>query len=88
MLRGIYKNNDGSISIIIPSQEVLAMFSTELEALHKVCDKDTPNGLPYWIVEDTDIPSDRSQRSAWTIDEVANPPHGYGAVLNTFEELV
>jgi len=79
----IYKNTDGTIAVLIPTQEALDVYG--LEAIAK---KDTPNGLPYWIVEDTDIPSDRSQRDAWTIDEVANPPHGYGAVLNTFEELV
>jgi len=82
-MRIIYKNTDGTISVLIPTQEALDVYG--LEATAK---KDTPHELPYWIVEDTDIPSDRSQRDAWTMDEVVNTPHGYGAVLNTFEELV
>jgi hypothetical protein len=82
-MRIIYKNTDNSVGVLIPTQEALEHFGIEAIAL-----KDTPSGLPYWIVPITDIPSDRSQRDAWTIDEVANPPHGYGAILNTFEELV
>ena len=82
-MRIIYKNTDNSVGVLIPTQEALDIYGINNIAL-----KDTPSGLPYWIVPITDIPSDRSQRDAWTIDEAANPPHGYGAVLNTFEELV
>ena len=82
-MRIIYKNTDGSVGVLIPTQEALDIYGLEAIAL-----KDTPSGLPFWIVPITDIPSDRSQREAWTMDEVVNKPHGYGAVLNTFEELV
>jgi len=79
----IYKNQDKSIAILTPTQEALDIYGLE-----KIAKKDTPAGLPYWIVPITDIPTDRSQRGAWTVDEVANTPHGYGAILNTFEEVV
>jgi hypothetical protein len=82
-MRIIYKNTDNSVGVLIPTQEALDIYGIEAIAL-----KDTPSGLPYWIVPITDIPTDRSQREAWTMDEVANHPHGYGAILNTFEELV
>lgn len=82
-MRIIYKNTDKTIAVLIPTQEALDIYG--IEAIAK---KDTPSGLPYWIVPTTDIPSDRSQREAWSIDEVANPPHGYGAILNTFEVVV
>jgi hypothetical protein len=75
-MRIIYKNTDGTIAVLIPTQEALDVYGIDAIAL-----KDTPSGLPYWIVPITDIPTDRSQREAWTMDEVANPPTGYGAIL-------
>jgi hypothetical protein len=47
--------------------------------IEEVARKDVPAGVAYRIVEDTDIPSDRSQRDLWTAD-FSNPDgHGIGA---------
>ena len=82
MKRIIYKNQDNSVSIITPTQEALELYSIEAIAL-----KDVPHNLPYKIVEDAVIPTDRSFRGAWTIDD-AELTDGVGGELNTFEELV
>ena len=87
MLKGIYKNDDGSISIITPTQEVIDMFSSEGEALQKVCEKDVPFGRKFIIIDESILPDSREFRNAWTIDD-AELTDGVGGELNTFEELV
>ena len=80
--RGIYKNPDNSVGIIIPSDEALAIFGLE-----KILEKDVPAGLPYWSVEDSVIPENRTFRSAWEIDESLGKPDGFGGESNEFDEL-
>lgn len=83
-MRIIFENQDKSIGILIPTQECIDIFG--IEAIAK---KDTPQGLPFWIVEDEFIPSDRQFRGAWEIDrEIMGEPHGYGHRDNTFEEVL
>lgn len=60
----IYKNQDGGISIIHPTVEALSIMTIKEIAL-----KDVPRGLAFAIVEDDFIPSDRTFRDAWTIDD-------------------
>ena len=84
MQRIIFENEDKTIGIIIPTQECIDIFG--IEAIAK---KDTPQGLPYWIVEDDFIPQDRTFRGAWEIDEeTMGEPHGYGHKACTFEEVL
>ena len=63
-MRIIYKNLNGGVSIITPTPESLEYMTIEEIAL-----KDVPTGLPFAIVEDSDIPTDRTFRDAWTIDD-------------------
>ena len=81
MNRIIYKQDDGVTAVIIPSPEAL-----ELYGIHAIAAKDVPAGKPYKIVSDSDIPSDRSQRQTWTVDE-ATLTDGVGSDSNTFEAL-
>jgi hypothetical protein len=60
MKRIIYKNQDNSVSIIVPSDEALQSMTIEQIAL-----KDVPANTPYKIVDVSDIPSDRTFRNAW-----------------------
>lgn len=78
----IYKNQDNSIGIITPTEEALSLYS--IEAIAK---KDVPHNLPYRIVPTSDIPTDRTFREAWTIDD-EELTDGVGGELGTFEELV
>ena len=76
----IFKNEDNSIGIITPSDEALS-FATVIQ----VAVKDVPHNLPYWIVEDSIIPTDRTFRSAWEIDENFGKPDGFGGESNEFD---
>lgn len=58
--RIIYPNDDGGVSILIPSSEYLAEHTIE-----ELAAKDVPEGKPFQIVDVTDIPSDRTFRNAW-----------------------
>ena len=49
--------------IIHPTEEALSVMD-----IVSIAAKDVPKGLPYKIVEDDAIPSDRTYRDAWTID--------------------
>jgi len=60
--RIIYKKNDGTISIIIPTAEALNSMTVE-----QIAKKDVPSGLKYKIVNVSEISSDRTFRNAWTI---------------------
>ena len=80
MNRIIFKNDDGGVSVIIPTPEALAAYGIEAIAA-----KDVPAGKPYKIVDVSEIPSDRSQREAWTVDGV-DLTDGVGAEYNTFPE--
>ena len=62
--RIIYKNPDNSVSIIIPAPEALQSMTIE-----QIAKKDVPTGYKYKIVDVSEIPSDRSLRNAWSIDE-------------------
>lgn len=56
--RIIYPNDDGGVSIIIPSPN----WEYSLEQLAA---KDVPAGKPYKIIDVSEIPTDRTFRNAW-----------------------
>jgi len=58
--RIIYPNDDGGVSILIPTEEYLAEHTIE-----ELAAKDVPAGKPYKIVDVTNIPTDRTFRDAW-----------------------
>ena len=60
----IYKNESGGVSILHPTDEALSFMTID-----EIAKKDVPTGLPYKIVEDSEVPTDRTFRDAWTVDE-------------------
>ncbi|WP_166168055.1 hypothetical protein [Acinetobacter sp. SA01] len=60
----IYRNENGGVSIITPTPEALKHMT-----INEIALKDVPTGLPFAIVEDSEIPTDRTFRDAWTIDD-------------------
>ena len=66
---------DGGIAVIHPTGEI---------PVAEVARKDVPVGVPYLIVEDSDIPTDRTYRSAWTADFLQ--PDGYGIGHDAWEQ--
>lgn len=79
--RIIYKNDDGGVSVLIPTESVLQTYTIE-----EVAQKDVPSGKAYKIVDVADIPSDRTFRNAWEVDE-ATLTDGIGAESNEFPEV-
>jgi len=77
----IYKQDNGVVAIIRPTEEALALYGIEAIAA-----KDVPAGKPYKIIDASEIPTDRSQRNAWTVDD-ADLTDGVGAEYNTFPEV-
>ena len=70
IMRIIYGKKEGGIAVLQP-----ANWSGTMEELAQ---KDVPTGLKYKIVEDSVIPTDRSFRNAWEVDE-AELTDGVGA---------
>ena len=106
MQKIVFKNKDGSVGVIHPTQEAINVFG--IEAIAK---KDVPapyeyvsewkeediNGelvdvpakyetyyTPYKIIDENEIPSDRTFRNAWEWD-TTTIADGVGAASNTFE---
>jgi hypothetical protein len=76
----IYKQDNGVLAVIQPTVEAL-----ELYGIEAIAAKDVPAGKPYKIVDASEIPTDRSQRNAWTVDD-AELTDGVGAEYDTFPE--
>lgn len=79
--RIIYKTDEGGVAVIIPTPEVL-----QTRTIEEVAQKDVPSGKAYKIVSVDDIPSDRTFRNAWEVDE-ATLTDGIGAESNEFPEV-
>jgi len=65
--RIIYKTDSG-IAVIVPTGEL---------SVEETAKKDVPTGLPYKIVDVSEIPASRDFRNAWDIDE-SELTDGYG----------
>ena len=60
--RFIYQNDEGGISIVIPSDNCPL-------SLEQIKSKDCPTGKTVYTVDKSAIPTDRSFRDAWTYSE-------------------
>jgi hypothetical protein len=56
--RIIYPTPEGGVAIIIPAPGCGL-------TIEEIAAKDVPAGVPYRIVDATDIPADRTFRNAW-----------------------
>jgi len=63
--RIIYKHDNGNVAVIVPTGEL---------SVEETAKKDVPgSGTPYWIVDVSDIPSDRTFRESWELDDSIEP---------------
>jgi hypothetical protein len=62
----IYKKDEGGVAVLIPTEECL-----QSHTIQEIAEKDVPAGKPYKIVSADDIPSDRTFRDAWEVEEDA-----------------
>jgi hypothetical protein len=60
--RIIYQNVEGGVSVIIPSPNWTG-------TIEELVAKDVPSGVPYKIVDVSEIPTDRTFRDAWEYAE-------------------
>lgn len=60
--RIIYMQSNGVLAVLCPSPN-------EQRSLDEIAKKDVPSGLKYKIVNVSEIPSDRTFRDAWEINE-------------------
>jgi len=67
-MRIIYQTEEG-LSVVVPTGEL---------DINEVARKDVPAGVNYWIVEDNEVPSDRTFRDAWELDANIGTPDGQG----------
>lgn len=82
-MRIVYRNLDDAVGILSPIDSVVEQYGLTVLAA-----KDVPEGLPFWIVEDSEIPTDRTFRDAWEIPEEWGEPDGYGSEFSTFKEVL
>jgi hypothetical protein len=66
-MKVIYATPTGGVAIIHPTGEM---------PVEMVARKDVPQGVPYKIVEDSAVPTDRTFRNAWEAEPFE--PDGYG----------
>jgi hypothetical protein len=64
MQRIIYRTEDGGVAVIVPAPEYL-----ETHTIEELAEKDVPAGVPFKIVDVSDIPEDRTFRNAWEYEE-------------------
>ena len=62
--------NETTISVLVPAPNCSLSFE-------QICAKDVPTGVPYLIIDSSEIPADREFRDAWQAD--FTNPDGYGA---------
>jgi hypothetical protein len=79
MNRIIFNQDNGVVAVIIPTPEALEQYGIQAIAI-----KDVPSGRKFKLVDAADIPSDRSERDAWTVDE-ADLTDGVGGESSEFE---
>ena len=67
----VYEETNGNMSIVVPLDSNISVF--------EIGRKDVPPGVDFWIIDETDIPSDHTYRDAWELDKSAlGAPHGQG----------
>lgn len=70
MQRIIHPTDEGGVAVLIPGKGW---------DIAEVARKDVPAGVPYRIVDESDIPSDRSERNQWAADFSTPDGRGIGA---------
>jgi len=69
MSKIIYLQDDGVLAVIHPVLTEINPRTGSFYTIDDIAKKDVPTGKNYKIVEDQNIPSDRSFRDAWIVNE-------------------
>ena len=72
MTKIVYRQDDGIVAVVsLPPDECMPINSETGEkfTIDEVAARDVPTRYKYKKIEDSDVPTDRTFRNAWTIDE-------------------
>ncbi|CAN7371751.1 hypothetical protein [Aminobacter ciceronei] len=69
--RIIFPSGDGGVCVLIPAGKSGI-------PIEEIARKDVPAGVPYRIIEATDVPDDRTERGLWSADFTNPDGHGIG----------
>lgn len=76
--RVAFYNDNGGVSVLIPTEECLKLHSIE-----EIAAKDVPAGINFWIVDEEQIPQDRNERDLLNLEDFGEPT-GVGGELSEF----
>mgnify|MGYP003150995033 CR=1 FL=1 len=65
----IYKQDNGVVAVIIPVLTATNLTTGNPYTIDEIAAKDVPTGYKYKKLDDSDVPTDKSFRNAWTVDE-------------------
>ena len=68
-MRILFIGEDGIVTVMIPVLKDINPETGKVWTVEEIAKKDVPTGKKYKIVEDSEIPTDRSFRDAWVVDE-------------------
>ena len=74
----VYRQDNGVVAVIRPMPEALDKFG-----IQAIAEKDVPHGKRFAIVDESLVPTDRSQRNAWTVND-KDLTSGVGSESNSF----
>ena len=72
MTKIVYRQDDGVVAVVsLPPDACMPINSATGEkfTIDEVAARDVPTGYKYKKIEDSDVPTDRTFRNAWTVDE-------------------
>ncbi len=74
-MKAIYMNNEGLVSVVHPTELALQRYT-----IKEIASLSVPINVPFWIVEDDSIPTNREYRNVWELDlNTIGEPSGYGS---------
>ena len=69
MSKIVYQQDNGVVAIITPVLTEINPSTGVVWTIDEIAAKDVPTGKKYKIIADSDVPTDRSFRNAWYVDE-------------------
>lgn len=71
---------DKVIVFQLPERPISVIYQADYGLpIDRIGQKDVPDGVPFWIIQSEEIPTDRTFRNAWELDHAAmGEPDGVG----------
>lgn len=77
----IYKQIGGVMAVIHPAPDIVLLYGIDA-----IAQKDVPFGMPYKIIDESEVPKDRTLRQTWIVEDVYLTD-GVGASFSTFDVI-